>query len=162
MHRKKFVRQNRSFADWPNQLAYSKVIFTYQKSFSKTSTTLLFWRTKFFLRTFHTRYAYKKQYLGSNESLSTNQSIIRHVKVIILQERAIFVGFKEIISWPSQESISIFQKSFFQTSTRLRFWRAEFFLHIFYPCYAYEKYSIGSKESPSINQNIIRQVEMTM
>ena len=71
-----------------------------------------------------------------------------------------FVGFKEIIRWPSQESISIFQKSFFQTSTRLLFWRVEFFLRIFYACYAYEKQSLGSKESPSINQSIARHVEM--
>ena len=60
-------------------------------------------------------------------------------------------SLKEIISWKIQESISAVKKSFFQTSTRLLFWRVEFFLRIFYAWYAYEKQSLGSKESPSIN-----------
>ena len=102
----------------------------------------------------------KKQSLGCKESLSLNQSIIRQVEIIIRHEKAIFVRFKEIISWQIQESISAVKKSFFQTSTRLLFWRVEFFLRIFYACYAYEKQSLGSKESPSINQSIARHVEM--
>ena len=120
----------------------------------------LFWCVEFFLRKIYARYAYKKQSLGCKESLSLNQSIIRQVEIIIRHEKAIFVRFKEIISWQIQESISAVKKSFFQISTRLLFWRVEFFLRIFYACYAYEKQSLGSKESLSINQNIIRQVEM--
>ena len=80
--------------------------------------------------------------------------------MIIRQERAIFVGFKEIISWQSQESISTVKKSLFQTSTRLLFWHEEFFLHIFHTCYVYQKQSLGSKESLSTNKSIIRHVEM--
>ena len=115
------------------------------------STKLLFWRVEFFLRKIYARHAYKKQSLGCKESLSLNWSIIRQVEIIIRQEKAIFVKFKETIRWQSQESISAVQKSFFQTSTRLLFWRVEFFIRIFYACYAYEKQSLGSKESPSIN-----------
>ena len=109
---------------------------------------------------FYVKFLDKKQSLGCKEFLSFNQSIIRQVEIIIRHEKAIFVRFKEIISWQIQESISAVKKNFFQTSTRLLFWRVEFFLRIFYACYAYEKQSLGSKESPSINQNIIRHVEM--
>ena len=115
------------------------------------STKLLFWRVEFFLRKIYARYVYKKKSLGCKESLSLNQSIIRQVEIIIRHEKAIFVRFKEIISWQIQESISAVKKSFFQTSTRLLFWRVEFFLRIFYACYAYEKQSLGCKESSSIN-----------
>ena len=115
---------------------------------------------RIFLRIFHRFYAYEKQSLGSKESLSTNKTIIRHVEMITRQERAIFVGFKEIISWQSQESISSVKKIRFQTSTRLLFWPVEFFLRIFHTCYAYEKQSLGSKESLSTNKIIIRHTEM--
>ena len=122
-----------------------------KKNFFQTSTRLLFCRVEFFLNKIYAHYAYKKQFLGSKKSLSLNWSIIQHIEIIIRQEKAIFVRFKGIISWQSQESISAVQKSFFQTSTRLLFWRVEFFLRIFYACYVYEKQSLGSKESPSIN-----------
>ena len=145
MRRKISACQKRSLVDWPKQLAQLKVNFICQKTVFQTSTTLLCWRAENFLRIFHERYAYKKQSLGSNESFSTNQSIIRHVKIIIRQEKAIFVRFKEIISWQSQESISAVQKSFFQNSTRLLFWRVEFFLRIFYACDAYENNPQGPR-----------------
>ena len=135
-------------------------VSTVKKSLFQTSTRLLFWHVEFFLRIFHTCYAYEKQSLGSKESLSTNKSIIRHVEIIIWQERAIFVGLKEIISWQSQESIWTVKKSPFQTSTRLLFWHAEYFLHIFDKSYAYEKQCLGSKESFSLNKSIIRHEEM--
>ena len=108
-------------------------------------------RRIFSIRKIYARYAYKKQFLGCKESLSSNQSIIRQVEIIIRHEKAIVVRFKEMITWQIQESISAVKKSFFQTSTRLLLWRVEFFLRIFYACYAYEKQSLGSKESPSIN-----------
>merc|ERR1712035_114609 len=98
--------------------------------------------------------------LGCKESLGLNWSIIRQVESIIRHEKAIFVRFKEIISWQIQESFSTVKKSFFQTATRLLFWRVEFFLCIFYTCYAYEKQFLGSKESPSINYSVARHVEM--
>ena len=47
--------------------------------------------------------------------------------MIIWQEKLIFVGFKEIISWQRQESIQAVKKSFFQTSSRLLFWRVRIF-----------------------------------
>ena len=148
MRRKNSTWQNRSLF----QLS--------KKSLFQTSARLLFWYVEFFLRSFHTCYAYEKQSLGSKKSLSTNKSTIRHVEVIIRQERAIFVGFKEIISWQSQESISNVKKLLFQTSTRLLFWPVEFFLRTFHTCYAYEKQSLGSKESMSTNKTIIRHTEM--
>ena len=74
----------------------------------------------------------KNKSLGCKECLSLNQTIIRQVEIIIRHEKAIFVRFKEIISWQIQESISAVKKSFFQTSTRLLFWCVEFFLRIFY------------------------------
>ena len=88
---------------WQSQESISSV----KKLLFQTSTRLLFWPVEFFLRIFHTCYAYEKQSLGSKESLSTNKTIIRHTEMFIRQERAIFVGFKEIIIWQSQESISI-------------------------------------------------------
>ena len=124
------------------------------------STEHLFWLVYFFLCIFDVHYAYKKHFLGSTESLGLNWSIIQQVEIIIRQEKGIFVGFKNIISWQSQEWISALKKSFFQTSSRLLLWRVEFFLRIFYECYAHEKQSLGSKESLSINESIIRQVEM--
>ena len=145
------TRQKRSLVDWSNQLAYSEVDFNCQKKLFRTLTRFLFWRVEFFLREIYGRYAYKKQFLGCKESLSLNQSIIRQVEIIIRHEKAIFVRFKEMISWQIQESISAVKKSFFQTSTRLLFWRVEFFLRIFYACYSYEKQSLGCKESSSIS-----------
>ena len=132
---------------WQIQESISAV----RKNFFQTSTRLLFWRVEFFLCIFYEYYAYEKQSLGSKESLRTNKTIIRHVKMITRQERAIFVGFKETISWKSQQSISAAKKSLFQTSSRLLFWRVEFFLPMFYKCYAYEKQSLGSKESLSLD-----------
>ena len=76
------------------------------------STKLLFWRVEFFLRQIYARYASKKQSLGSKESLSLNWSIIRQVEIIMRHEKAIFVRFKEIISWQIQESISAVKKAF--------------------------------------------------
>ena len=54
------------------------------------------------------------------------------VEIIIRHEKAIFVRFKEIISWQTQESISAVKKSFFQRPARLGFWLVESFLSIFY------------------------------
>ena len=81
-----------------HKLAKPRVNFNCQKNLFQTSTRLLFWHVEFFLHIFDKCYAYEKQSLGSKESLSTTKSIIRHVEMIIRQERAIFVGFKEIIS----------------------------------------------------------------
>ena len=148
--------QSTGQTSWHSQ----KAISTVKQKFFLTLTRFLFWRIEIFLHKIYARYACKKQPLGCKESLSSNQSIIRQVEIIIRHEKAIFVKFKEIISWQIQESISSVKKSFFQTSTRLLFWRVEFFLRIFYACYAYKKQSLGSKESPSINQSIARHVEM--
>ena len=142
--------------NWQSQESISSV----KKLLFQTSTGLLFWPVEFFQRIFHTCYAYEKQSWGSKESLGTNKTIIRHVEMITRQERAIFVGFKEIISWQSQESISSVKKLLFQTSTGLLFWPVEFFQRIFHTCYAYEKQSWGSKESLGTNKTIIRHVEM--
>ena len=74
---------------------------------------------------------------------------MRRVEIIIWQEKSIFVGFKEIISLQRQESIPAVKKSFFQTSSRLLFWRVEFFLRIFYEYYAYQKQCLVSMQGIS-------------
>ena len=139
-----FVRF-KEIISWQSQ----ELISALKKRFFQTSTRLLFCRVEFFLRIFFARYAYEKHSFGSKESPSINQSIIRQVEIIIRHEKAIFVRFKEIISWQIQESISAVKKSFFQTSTRLLFWRVEFFLR--YAHYVHKKQSLGSKESLSLN-----------
>ena len=42
-------------------------------------------------------YAYEKCLLGSMLTTGITESITRHVETIIRQQKAIFVGFKEII-----------------------------------------------------------------
>ena len=61
----------------------------------------------------------------------------------------------------SQDQISMVKKkSFFQTSTRLLFWPLEFFLHVFYQCYAYISCLLELKQTFSTNYSITRPVEM--
>ena len=95
--------------------------------------------------------------LESKLTFGIFQSISRHVKMIIRQEKAIFVGFKKIISWHSHQPISRVKKSFFQTLTRLLFWLAEFFLRIFHACYTYVKCLLESKLTIDIIYSITRQ-----
>ena len=78
----------------------------------------------------------------------------------IRQEKAIFVGFKKIISLHSHQPIPRVKKSFFQTLTRLLFCLVEFFLRIFHTCYTYVKCSLESKLTIDINESIIRHVKV--
>ena len=72
MRRKNSARQKTSVVEvWGKPFLIGKINFNYARWFDQ-STKLVFWREEFFLRIFHARYAYKKQSLGSKESLSTN------------------------------------------------------------------------------------------
>ena len=86
---------------------------------------------KIFLQIFNASYTYVKSSLESKLTIDIIYSITRHVKMIMRQEKAIFVGFKKIISWHSHQPISRVKKSFFQTLTRLLFWLVEFFYAFF-------------------------------
>ena len=136
MCRKNSTYQKRSLVEvWKRLFWQSKLTLGFASLWFLKFDKASFLVRRVFSTHFDKCYAYEKKFTGSKESLSTTKRIIRHVEMIIRQERAIFVGFKEIISWQSQESISTVKKSLFQTSTRLLFWHVEFFLHIFHRGY---------------------------
>ena len=100
---------------------------------------LLIRPVEFFLRLFCGFYTCVKCSLESKQTFGTFYNITRHVEMILRQEKAIFVGFKESIVSHGQEPISSVKKGFFQTLARLSFWLVDFFLHIFHACYKFLK-----------------------
>ena len=55
---------------------------------------------------------------------------------------------------------SVVKKSFFPNLTRLRFWPANYFVHAFYTCYAYNKCLLEFQKTFGTNWSITRHVEM--
>ena len=89
-----------------------------QKSFFSASTGLSFRLTDYFLHVVWTCDAYQNCLLAPRQTSGTNLSIIRHVEVATMQQKAIFVDFLKCILRNSQNSFWLFKKAFFVTSTR--------------------------------------------
>ena len=113
------------------------VISTFKKSFFQTLTRLRFWLVEYVLCIFGARCAYVKYSLESRVSFDISYGIIQYVEMISRQEKAIFVDLRKIILRRSQNPISTFKKSFFQTLARLLFWLIEYVLCIFWERCAY-------------------------
>ena len=147
MRRKKSTRQKRRFVDVQKAFfSHLKLHSDYVRWFAQ-STEHLFWLVYFFLCIFDVHYAYKKHFLGSTESLGLNWSIIRQVEIIIRHEKAIFVRFKEIISWQIQDSISAVKKSFFKLRLGFFFGAQNFF-------YAFSMHVMHMKNNPQGPRNL--------
>ena len=121
---------------------------------------LLFCPVEFFLRIFHTSYAYVKFLLESKITSGINQSSTQHLEIIIRQEKVIFVDFKKMIHRKKPRVNSAVKRSFFKTQTRLLFWLVKFFLRIFYASYAYVKCLLESEVTFGINQSSTRHLEI--
>ena len=72
-----------------------------KKSFFPALTRVGFWLVAHVLCVCYARYAYKKCLLESRETFGITWRIIRHVQMIIWQEKVIFVDFRK---WYSAET----------------------------------------------------------
>ena len=89
-----------------------------KKSFFETSTRLVFWLVKFFLRILWTHHAYVKCSLESKKSFGMNESNTRRIEMIMRQLRAIIIDFKKWILRRSQEYRSALNCTNFKIGVR--------------------------------------------
>ena len=72
-----------------------------------------------------------------------------YVEKILRAKKETLSMFKKAFFW--QLKLTSDYASWFDQSTKLLFWRVEFFLRKIYARYAYKKQSLGYKESLSLN-----------
>ena len=105
-------------------------------------------------------YVYEKCFLESKEYFGISFGIIRHVEMILRQERVTFVDIQEMTLLKSQSLILDAPKIFLKSCMRLRFWPVDYVLWIFKACYACNTRSIESKKNSVIHYMTIRHVDM--